>query len=144
METINQLAKNDIFVRTMAMPYFGDRKDVEAIKSMSFNNGARGFKNKKLNYFEWKQFQSLNYNDLINDKVLRVKGRPDMMIEDLNEKSGETVLYNSKPKTVNLLFPKVRMWNTHTKLSEKLSYQDQKVIDCGYSQLNNVDWEYIM
>ena len=144
METIQELSKNGIFVRTMAMPFFGNRKDVEAIKTQSFNYGAQGFKNKRLNYFEWKQLQSLNYNDLINDKVLRVKGRPDMMIEDLNEKSGETVLYNGKPKIMKVKLPHESSWDTYTKLNEKLSYQSHQIIDCGYSQLNNVDWEYIV
>ncbi|MCB9250701.1 MAG: hypothetical protein H6613_20255 [Ignavibacteriales bacterium] len=138
------MATNDIFVRTMAMPFIGDRKEVEDIKIQSFSNGARGFKNKKLNYFDWNQLQSLNYSDLINDKVSRVKGRPDNMFEDLNEKSGETLLFKGKPKIVNVRFPHVRKWSTPTILNEKLSLQDQKIIDCGYSQLNNVDWEYIM
>ena len=144
METINTLAKNNIFVRTMAMPFFGDRKDVENIKTHSFNNGAKGFKNKSLNYYDWDDLQILTYLDLIKDKVIRVKGRPDDMFEDLNEKSGETVLFNGTHKIKNVNFPKVKKWSTHTKLADKLSYQDQKIIDCGYSQLNNVDWEYII
>ncbi|MCB0729536.1 MAG: hypothetical protein KDC88_00770 [Ignavibacteriae bacterium] len=143
METINKLATNDIFVRTMAMPFWGDYKEVEAIKKLSFNNGARGFKNKRLNYFDWQQLQALDYNDLINDKVSRVQGRPDNMFEDLNEKSGETLLFKGKPKIVNVSFPHVRKWSTPTILDEKLSLQDQKIIDCGYSQLNKVKWAYI-
>lgn len=144
METIETLAKSGIFVRTMAMPFVGDRKEVEAIKIESFNHGAKGFKNKSLNYYDWQQLQSLTYDDLINDKITRVKGRPDIMFEDLNEKSGETVLFNGKEKNVNIKFPKIKKWSNYTLLNDKLNLQDQKIIDFGYSQLNNVNWGYII
>lgn len=143
LKTIDELAKNNIFVRIMAMPYYGTRKDVENIKKITFNHGAIGFKNKGINYYEWAQLKPLSYDDLINDKIARSSGRSDPMIEDLNEKSGELMLFNGKAKISALQFPNVRQWDTVTKLNQKLSNKNLEHIDCGYSSLNTVDWGYI-
>lgn len=143
LKTIDELAKNNIFVRVMAMPYYGTRKDVEDIKTTTFNHGAKAFKNKGINYYDWDQLQPLNYDDLINDKIERIKGRNDPMFEDLNEKSGELMLFNGNTRTSTMKFPIKKNWATVTILDQKLSDKNLEHIDCGYSSLNTVDWKYI-
>ncbi|HZW40425.1 MAG TPA: radical SAM protein [Ignavibacteriaceae bacterium] len=142
-DTIKLLSDNGIFVRVMAMPFYGDYNDVLNIKKVTAQYGAKAFKNKGLNYFDWDELKNLSYQDLIADKVSRVQGRKDIMYEDLNYKSGEDFLVNGKPTSINLLMPIDRKWAAVTKMEERIKPMDQKIINCGYGDINSEDWGYI-
>ena len=144
LDTIKLLSDEGIFVRVMAMPFIGDYDDVKKIKDITFQYGASAFKNKGLNYFDWDELKGLSYSDLIQDKITRVKGRKDEKYEDLNHKSGEYITTgNSLSK--NVLMPTGKGdWSAITKINERLIATDQRIINCGYSDLNSEDWGYII
>ena len=52
LDTIERLSNEGIFVRVMAMPFFGDRDDLLQLKLDTFNSGAKALKNKGLNYYK--------------------------------------------------------------------------------------------
>ena len=144
LDTIKLLSDEGIFVRVMAMPFIGNYDDVKKIKDITFQYGASAFKNKGLNYFDWDELKGLSYSDLIQDKITRVKGRKDEKYEDLNHKSGEYITTgNSLSK--NVLMPTGKNdWSAMTKINERLIATDQRIINCGYSDLNSEDWGYII
>ncbi|MFA5833907.1 MAG: radical SAM protein [Bacteroidota bacterium] len=151
LKVIEKFAANDIFVRTMAMPFYGYAKDLQILKEQTFNAGASAFKNKSINYFDWNQLKALTYTELVDDKVDRISGRPDHM--DLNYviKSGESVLVNGQPQTMNLEMPiskiknvKLQDWAIPSKLSTRIKPAAVSKIDCGYSQISKVNWGYIV
>lgn len=150
LKVIETLSTNDIFVRTMAMPFYGDSNDLQILKDLTFNAGAKAFKNKSLNYFDWDQLKKLNYDDLINDKVTRISGRPDHMDPGFTIKSGESVIVNSQtqPMTLDMPIPKrgnakLQDWAIPSKMSERIKPASVSQIDCGYSQISKVNWGYI-
>jgi DNA repair photolyase len=150
VKVIEELAKNDVFVRVMAMPYYGGVDDLRILKDMTFNAGAKAFKNKNLNYFDWNQLQQLTYDDLVQDKITRVSGRPDHMEPDYIIKSGEEVLVNGQTQTVTVDLPtpkvgraKVPDWAAPSKMSTRLQPTSVHKIDCGYSEISKVNWGYI-
>ncbi|MBA4316766.1 MAG: hypothetical protein C0412_00040 [Flavobacterium sp.] len=149
LELIEALAQKDIFVRVMAMPFYGNKTDVREIKRISFNYGARAFKNKSLNYFDWQELVNLSYDELINDRITRKGIRQDIMYEDLNKRSGEVLFFDGKPKTKNLLMPipktgkrKPPDWAIRD-FGSRLIETNLEVINCGYSTINRLDWGYI-
>ena len=144
LDTIKLLSDEGIFVRVMAMPFIGNYDDVKKIKNITFQYGASAFKNKGLNYFDWDELKGLSYSDLIQDKITRVKGRKDEKYEDLNYKSGEYVSTDNS-FTKNVLMPTGKGdWSAMTKINERLMPTDQRIINCGYSDLNLEDWGYIV
>jgi len=50
LKVVETLAKKGLFVRIMAMPFYGDANDMLQLKDTTFNYGALAFKNKGLNY----------------------------------------------------------------------------------------------
>ena len=61
----------------------------------------------------------------------------------LNILSGETFLESGKSKSIKVLWPNHKAWNALSKIDERLAEQDLVMIDCGYGQMNKVDWGYI-
>ncbi|MBL0176871.1 MAG: hypothetical protein IPP94_16690 [Ignavibacteria bacterium] len=56
LDTIRTLSDAGIFVRTMAIPFVGDRHDANVLRDLTFAHGARAFKERGLNYFDWPEF----------------------------------------------------------------------------------------
>jgi DNA repair photolyase len=144
LETIETLSKEGIFVRVMAMPFFGNKKDLRKLKQITFNKGAKALKNKGLNYYNWQNVQNISEKDLIEGKLLQSGNRQDRPIDSsLNILSGEQFKNNGNPETVEALMPNHKAWTAMSKLKERLTMTKLEKINCGYSQLNSIDWGYI-
>jgi DNA repair photolyase len=149
IKVVETLAKNDIFVRIMAMPFYGESKDLKILKDMTFSAGAKAFKNKGLNYFKWDELKNLSYEDLIDDKITRISSRMDNKKLDVMVKSGEEHLIENSTHSVNLVMPprgkgKFPDWSVASKISERLTDTNMNVIDCGYSAISKLNWGYIL
>lgn len=147
LKVVETLAKKGLFVRIMAMPFYGDADDMLLLKDTSFNSGALAFKNKGLNYYDWEQLKTLSYDDLVNDRIDRVAGRPDTKDLALMIKSGEIL---NPTKLVKVLMPltkqgntKLKNWSAISMLNERLVLTDTPKIDCGYTNISPVNWEYV-
>lgn len=134
LEAMRQLSRAGVFVRVMAMPFFGNREDAAELKERVFEMGAKAFKHKELNYFDW--------DDLVRGEAIRRKGRDDTIYRELLEKSGEPYLQDGRQPTIALLMPNEewakREWQNN------LEEQEVPVINFGYSDLNDVDWGYVV
>ena len=147
--TIEKLAAEDIFVRVMAMPFYGGEDDLNKLKEITFKKGAKAFKYKELNYYDWANIKSLQYKDV--NKLPRVSNRKDAKLFDVIVKSGEDFLQNGQPVKVKVLLPKFKQnkkdkipdWGAYTETKNRLFFKYVNKIDCGYSELNKVDWKYI-
>lgn len=147
LETIEKLSSEGIFVRVMAMPCYEENKDrIIEFRSRVLSSGARAFKHKKLNYFSWENVLNVSYEDLLKENLPRTGNRRDESYTDLMLKSGERVLDNGIPRMAEVLLPvkSAGVWAALTKMSERLSLQQQAVIDSGYSELNSINWNYII
>lgn len=144
LDTIEKLSKEGIFVRVMAMPFYGNSNDLGKLKQITFNRGAVAIKNKALNYFNWQNVVNLSEADLINGNRVRTGGMHNTPINAaLNIKSGEPFLISGNTQPVQVLMPNHKSWNALTLLNQRLSLVQLDMIDCGYSQLNTVNWNYI-
>ena len=140
LDAISNLSKEGIFVRVMAMPFYGNQNDLVKLKNMVFNSGAQGFKNKELNYYEWTQLNNISALDPLSSP----KSKTNIHIPSLLIKSGEEI----KPSTMkNVLLPKLRKrgdkfinWSINP---NGLELRDVTVVDMGYSLTNSVDWGYL-
>lgn len=128
LKVIKQLSDAGIFVRVMCMPLIGVKEDGEELRRVVFEHGARAFKHKGLNYW--------NEEDVLNGEPVRAKGQENLVYEDLLVKSGEAVSENGQPKTMKVLMPTPK-W-------AEFMENDMAVVDSGYSELNDVDWGYVM
>lgn len=145
LDTIEKLTSEGIFVRVMAMPFFGDKNDLLQLKLETFNRGAKALKNKGLNYYNWNEILNISEQDLLNGKLLQSGNRKDMPIDQsLNILSGESFLNNGNAESVDVLMPNHKAWTAMSKLNERLTLTNLEKINCGYSQLNDVDWGYIV
>jgi len=144
LETIEKLSKEGIFVRVMAMPFNGDVPELNELKKITFNAGARALKNKALNYFNWIDVKNISFDNLVQYKLPQTGSRNDTIIS-LNHmiKSGEDYLENGKTKSVDILMPSEKAWDAMSKFQGKTSLQTLNKIDMGYDELNDVDWVYI-
>jgi F0F1-type ATP synthase gamma subunit len=150
---VEKLSDAGIFVRIMAMPFYGDKKDLLKLKRETFRLGAKAFKNKGLNYFKsWRELQQQkDFDKFLTAQLSTGKGRKDEKEESLIIKSGnyvKTSQNNFRVRTV--LFPKVdknfvakENWGAVTLMDERFEKQKMKVIDCGYASCNKFDWGYI-
>jgi DNA repair photolyase len=144
LKTIEKLSAEGIFVRVMAMPFYGDKNDLNNLKLLAFNKGAVALKNKGLNYYDWQAVQQISETDLINGKLTQTGSRKDTPIDiTLNICSGEPYLKSGKPQSLKVAMPKQKAWNALSKLNTRLSNETLDVINCGYEKCNNTDWEYI-
>lgn len=106
LDTIEKLSKEGIFVRVMAMPFYGNSNDLNNLKQMAFAKGAVAIKNKGLNYYNWQNVVQLSEADLINGKLVQSGSRKDTIINiALNIKSGEPYLTSGNNQSVQALMP---------------------------------------
>ena len=126
------------------MPFYGNSNDLNNLKQITFVKGAVAIKNKALNYYNWQNVVQLSETDLINGKLLRTSTMHNTPINaSLNIKSGEPYLISGNTQTAQVLMPSHKNWNAKSKLNQRLSMVQLNMIDCGYAQLNKVDWGYI-
>ena len=126
LDVIESFAKKEVFVRVMCMPLIGDRAEAERIKQTCFDIGARGFKQKGVNYFD--------ENDLLKGMITSKGGREDEVFSDIIVKSGEPLLENGIQKTGIFSMPE-KKWKVFTDISR--IYEDY-----GYADINSYDWGY--
>ena len=144
LDTIEKLSREGIFVRVMAMPFYGNSNDLNNLKQMTFDRGAVAIKNKSLNYYNWQNVVNLTQADLLNGNLVRTSNMHNTPINiALNIKSGEPYLVSGNTQSVNVLMPSHKSWNALSMLNQRLSLVQLDMIDCGYSKINKVDWEYI-
>jgi DNA repair photolyase len=144
LETIEALAKAGIFVRVMAMPFYGDRNDLTVLKQMNFAKGAVALKNKGLNYYDWQAVQQISEADLLNGKLLQTGSRKDSPIDvSLNINSGEPYLVSGQKQLTTVKMPKEKDWQRMSKFDDRVKDQQLEIINCGYALCNSVNWEYI-
>ena len=129
LEAIRELSKSGVFVRIMAMPFFGNKEEAMALREEAFKYGARAFKHKGLNYFDW--------DLLVRDDRSKTGNREDHIFTDLIVKSGEPFIQDGHQGTVRLLMPN-RQWK-HAYVGN-LEEQEVPMIKFGYSDLNDIDW----
>jgi hypothetical protein len=126
LKAVEQLSRAGVFVRIMAMPLFRT-EEAKAIRKAGFDHGARGFKNKGLHY--WGE------NTVVNIDPIQTKG-PEFFVDwGLCVKSGESVVEQG-PKTVKAFMPTSKWREFH----EKNMVMENE----GYSELNDIDWGYIV
>ena len=117
-----------LFVRVMAMPFIGSREEAAELRNVCLEHGARAFKHKKMNYWDEEA--------LLEGSLVRLGGRNDDAYEDLQLKSGEPVLENGAPKTRQVYMP--------TKKWDDWVVKSMTVENSGYSEMNDIDWGYIV
>ncbi len=141
LNAIKQLSAAGIFVRVMAMPFAGSRQELDDLKNLVFSNGAKAFKNKSLNYYDWDSFN----NSTLHDQLSRKKGKTNDFIPELIIKSGEEVI---PMQNVNVRLPRKRNrgekfinWAIHP--NEGLEEVEVNRVDMGYSSISKLNWGYI-
>ncbi len=151
LELVEELAWHGLFVRIMAMPFYGDRDDMLALKDETFRRGAKAFKNKGLNYYAWPDLDTpRTFEQFITESIPRSSGRLDLKDESLVIKSGEYVRVSRRPQRKSVLFPIVDTdfkaeldWSAMSCFADRFKKRSMRVIDCGYSQCNGENWGYI-
>jgi hypothetical protein len=149
LDLVESLSKEGIFVRIMAMPFYGDAKSLDALKGEAFKRGAKAFKNKGLNYYKWKDLQKVKeYDEFIKSEIPSSEGRKDLKDEARIIKSGEVILVKGNTLKKTVLMPKkeligTKKWAAKSKLKDNFEGTPMTVIDCGYGDCNKVDWGYI-
>lgn len=141
LDAIKQISNEGIFVRAMAMPFYGNEKDLIVLRDNVFNAGAQAFKNKEINYYDWNNLDGINPLD----DLKRSKTKTNNYLQTMVIKSGE----EKTPKImVEVEMPKIRKRNEKfinwaKKPNEGLEKQSLPQIEMGYSSINNVDWGYL-
>lgn len=146
LDAIEQLAKKDLFVRVMAMPFYDDHADTEAFRTTTLNYGALAFKHKQLNYYDWQTLSQTSVDDLLNDRLKRSTGKNNQYFADLLLRSGEPILTPGKTNEVIVLMPELQItqsWAVPSRINQRLTQQTIQLVDMGYSKINTVDWKYI-
>jgi DNA repair photolyase len=134
LRAIRELSDAGIFVRVMAMPLFGEREDAERLRDVAFENDAKAFKHKALNYFTW--------DDVEQGSPRRTRQRNDTIYRDLLINSGEVVTENGNSIKTELLMPNAE-WHKKN-WEENLEWQELDKVQFGYSLVNDISWGYIM
>lgn len=122
---IETLAGAGVFVRVMAMPV-DTREEVIDISRVTFDRGARAIKHKGLNYFEER--------DVLTGQVRKRKRRNDLIFTDLMVESGEPV--DGERRTAIMPVDRNK-WR-------QLEPREMPVLRSGYSDLNDIDWGYLV
>lgn len=124
LRVIQELAQSGVFVRIMAMPLFCDREEALHLRDVAFEHGARAFKVKGLNYFDEK--------DVKKGNAVRKHKKDDFIDKDLLVNSGESV----NGETTGVTMPD-RKW-------KQFKTRKMPVLRSGYSELNQIDWGYLV
>ena len=153
LEVVEKLSAAGIFVRIMAMPFYGDKTDLLKLRTETFKRGAKAFKNKGLNYFKsWDELKKrLTFDKFLTAHLSTGKGRVDAKVESLIIKSGEYVKtqkdnYSYRSVTVPKMdanFKATNHWEAITQMANRFEKRKMKVIDCGYKSCNNINWGYV-
>lgn len=144
IKTIEKLSNEDIFVRVMAMPFYGGVSELDELKRITFDAGAKAMKNKALNYFNWNEIKNITFDDLIQNKLPKSSNRNDTIISQNHMiKSGEEYLVNDQTETIDIVMPSDKAWDAMSKFTERSSAQTLAKVEMGYDDLNDVDWGYI-
>ena len=139
LKVIEKFASGGVFVRAMCMPLIGDRQDAEAIRDACFDNGARAFKHKGVNYWD--------ESALLAGETKRIKGQENKVFGDLLVKSGEPYLVDGKIQKMIAKMPvivkpgKQKRWMGY-KLAN-LRNRNMVIVYSGYSDINDIDWGYV-
>jgi DNA repair photolyase len=139
LKVINKFSSAGVFVRAMCMPLIGNRQDAETIRAACFDNGARAFKHKGVNY--WDE-QALLYGE-----TTKTSGRHDDVFEDLLVNSCEPYRVDGEIQKKTVKMPAIV---TSGKTKRWKGYQDADLEDremtmevSGYSDINDIDWGYV-
>jgi len=128
LRVIRQLADNGVFVRIMAMPFMHGREEALELRRVTFDQGAQAFKHKGLNYFD--------PNEVLMGTPRRRRRRNDNVLTDLLVESGEPV----DGETREIVMPVcegTRRWI-------RFERRQMPVLRSGYTDLNNIDWSYLI
>ena len=129
LDVIKQFSAADIFVRVMCMPFIGTEDEAKYLRDECFKLGARGFKHKALNYFD--------ETEMLKGNLVGGGGKRDVGYKNLLVKSGEPVLDKAgqtQSKTVSIPDKKWKVFSDETRT----------IVNSGYSELNTLDWGYIV
>lgn len=139
LKVIREFASAGVFVRAMCMPLIGTRQDAEAIRAVCFDNGARAFKHKGVNYWD--------EDALLNGETKRSRGRVDEVYEDLLFKSSEPYQENGEIQTMVVMMPVIvgrgrsKRWLGYRR--QHLQNREMIMEVSGYSEINGIDWGYV-
>ncbi len=153
LEVVEKLSGSGIFVRIMAMPFYGNKKDLLKLKTETFKRGAKAFKNKGLNYYKsWDELKKrMTFDEFLIADLSTGKGRVDAKDESFIIKSGENVMtknnkYSYRTVTVPKMdknFKATGNWGAITFMDDRFENRKMNVIDCGYKSCNDINWGYI-
>ncbi|MDQ7815893.1 MAG: radical SAM protein [Melioribacteraceae bacterium] len=153
LEAMEILASNGIFVRVMAMPFCGDELALIELQEITFGSGASAFKNKNLNYYvNWDDLaKERSWEKYLTEKIATGKGREDLHFDELIIKSGEYVNVDNEHVTKTVMMPimdgnceALYNWSAISFFDERFANRQMNMIDCGYGDCNNLDWNYII
>ena len=146
LRAVETLSKAGIFVRVMAMPFMTTfsveeqiHDDLVILKELCFNRGAIAFKNKGLNYFDESDVQA--------GEAKHKKGQEDQYFADLIIRFGEPILdENGAEQRRSVLMPQQANWHNWAGKSwrDRMEARDEVVVNCGYGQLNEIEWGNIL
>ena len=128
LQVIEEFAKNDVFVRVMAMPFIGAEIEAGEMREVLLKLGARGFKHKGMNYW--------NEDKLLEGKVVRERGKRDLIYYSLHVFSGESVIDDLGNEISVVASMPDKLWKEFT-------VKPMKVVNWGYNEINDIDWKYI-
>ena len=140
LKVVNEFAKAGVFVRVMCMPLIGTRNDAEAIRSVCFQHGAKAFKHKDVNYWD--------KDSLLMGETKRDSGRQDDVFEDLLVKGSEPYRKNGKIQKMKVKMPiiikvgKTKRWKGYK--AKDLQARQMNMEVSGYSEINKIDWGYVV
>lgn len=140
LDIIREFSEAGIFVRVMCMPLIGTREEGAALREVCLGHGAMAFKHKGVNYWD--------ENALLGGEAIKIRGREDEVYEDLLIKSSESVIENGHPRTMIVPMPviikvrKNKRWNSYK--VEDFEDTVMTMENSGYSDLNDIDWGYIL
>lgn len=139
LKVMREFASAGVFVRAMCMPLIGNRNDAETIRTACFDNGARAFKHKGVNYWDEQA--------ILNGETIKVSGRKDEVFEDLLVMSSEPYRENNKIQTMDVMMPvivksgKSKRWLGYE--PQDLKNRIMTMENSGYSEINNINWGYV-
>jgi hypothetical protein len=112
----------------MAMPFMHGREEALELRRITFDQGARAFKHKGLNYFE--------QDEVLMGTPRRRRRRNDTVLTDLLVESGEPVEDETRVVVMPVSDGK-RRWI-------RLEPRQMPVLRSGYARLNDINWGYLI
>ena len=141
LKAIKELSDTGIFVRVMGMPFFGDKdratniKEIKGLWGAVHREGAQAFSHKNLNYTTWPE--------VIDRKSLAGEyNKRNSIYEPLLVKSGNVWRDGEGAGRLVLVKLPEAKW-TDGEWKNKLLATHVPLVDFGYAEINDVNWEYI-